>query len=127
MCRIEPRAPVFHNPQALWCGRGITGDNHSAPLLRVCRAVPADDEAVLGLEEIRSFIEHDQVMRITLESLLVGLLFTAGYINLPLTQPPSLELPIVAGIVTEDCLNARFDLHRVFVDAPQEQGSLVFG
>jgi hypothetical protein len=49
------------------------------------RAVPADDEAILGLEKIRSFIKHDQVMRIALETLFVRLLFATGYINLPLT------------------------------------------
>jgi|SRR3954466_11069832 hypothetical protein len=46
---IEPRAPIFHDPQALGCSRGIAGDNHSAPLLRVSRPVPAKDEAVLRL------------------------------------------------------------------------------
>ena len=70
--------------KAFWCGRGIAGDNHSASLLRVCRAVPADNEAVLRLEKIRPLIEKDQVVRIALESLLVGLLFATGYINLPL-------------------------------------------
>ena len=85
MCRVEPRPPLFYNPYALWCGRWIAGDNHSAPLLRVGRAVPADDETVLGLEKIGPFIEHDQVVRIALESLLVRLLFAPGYINLPVT------------------------------------------
>jgi len=49
------------------------------------RAVPADDEAILGLEEVGPLIEKDQVVRIALEALLVGFLLAAGYINLPLT------------------------------------------
>jgi hypothetical protein len=81
LCRIrmrpvEPRPPIFHHPQTL---------GHSAPLLRVCRAVPADNETILRFEKISSFIEHDQVMGIALESLLVGLLFAAGYVDLTLT------------------------------------------
>jgi len=82
---VEPRPPIFHDPYALRGGRGIARYNHSAPLLRVCRAVPADNETVLRFEKISSLIEHDQVMRIALEPLLIGLLFAAGYINLPLT------------------------------------------
>jgi hypothetical protein len=39
----------------------------------------------MRFEKIRSLIKDNEVVRITLESLLVGLLFAAGYINLPLT------------------------------------------
>jgi hypothetical protein len=38
-----------------------------------------------------------------------------------------LELTIVAAVVAKDFLDPRFDLHCIFVDAPQEQGALVFG
>jgi hypothetical protein len=105
--------------------RRVRAHDHPAALAFVGGPVPADDEAVLGGEEVRSLVEIDEVVRVALEALLVGLLLAAGEFDDLVTELPALELAVVPVPMAYDFRHALDELDGILVDAAEDQAAAV--